>query len=146
MEMKVTFIAIDGTDFEDREDCLQYESSLVTMCEFVKIYDRNFHPIPWNPEDYDSMWNHLYYIVIEPHHEDEAEEWWRNSFGTMLGISNPFDDFNEEWRAWKRHDHGDEPTIVAFDFCGNDDWIIFNNTYYEAKEVIKGLNLVDALC
>lgn len=144
MEIKTIYIADDGTEFEDEDECLQYESSLTTECEFVQLYDRDFNPITWNPENYDSMWNRLYYIVIKPHHEEEVEEWWQSSFGMMLNV-NPFDDFNAEWYDWKRLDHGDEPTIIAFDFCGNNDWIILNNVYHEVKAITKGLNLVDAL-
>lgn len=144
MEIKTIYIANDGTEFENEDECLQYESSLTAMCEFVQLYDRDFHPIVWNPENYDSMWNRLYYVVIEPRREEEVEEWWQNSFGTMLNV-NPFDELDVEWRRWKRLDHGDEPTILAFDFCDNDDWVILNNIYHETKVITKGLNLVDAL-
>lgn len=144
MEMKVTFIAVDGTEFEDREECQMYEASLNTMCEHVRFYDRYFKPVEWNPEDYESMWNHLHYIVIEPHHEQEVEDWWYSTFNNMLGVS-PFHELDDDWCDWKYHDHGDEPTVLAFDFCDNDSWIIFNTLYYEAKEVTKRLDLVDAL-
>ena len=144
MEIKTIYIANDGTEFEDEDECLQYESSLTTMCEFVQLYDCDFQPITWNPENYEAMWNCLYYIVIEPHREEEAEEWWQNSFGMMLNV-NPFNELDAEWRDWKRHGHGDEPTVLAFDFGGNDSWIIFNTLYNEAREVVKRLDLVDAL-
>lgn len=144
MKMKVTYIAVDGTEFEDREECQMYETSLTTMCEHVRFYDRYFKPIEWNPGNYESMWNHLYYIVIEPHHEQEVEDWWDSTFNNMLGVS-PFGEINDEWCDWKYHDHGDEPTVFAFDFGGNDSWIIFNTFYNEAKEVTKRLDLVDAL-
>ena len=144
MEIKTTYIAVDGTEFEDQEECQKYEASLNTMCEHVQFYDDYFKPVEWNPENYDSMWNHLYYIVIEPHHDQEVEEWWDNTFYNMSGVS-PFNELDYEWRDWKYHDHGDEPTILAFNFGGNDSWIIFNALYNEAKEVVKRLALVDSL-
>ena len=144
MEIKTTYIAVDGTEFENKEVCLEYEASLTAMCEHVRFYDRYFKPIEWNPENYDSMWDHLYYIVIEAHHEEEAEDWWDSTFNNMLCVS-PFGEIDDEWRDWKHRDHGDELTVLAFDFGGNDSWIIFNALYNEAREVVKRLNLVDAL-
>lgn len=144
MKMKVTYIANDGTEFENREECLAYEKSFSEMSDFIQLYDRDGKPIEWNPNNYDDMWNHLYYIIIEPHREEEAEEWWTNSFGVMLGV-NPFSEMDNDWRAWLCHYHGDEPTVLAFDFGGNDSWIIFNEVYDEVKGIVRGLDLVDAL-
>lgn len=144
MKMKVTYIANDGTEFEDRKECLAYEKSFSEMSDFIQLYDRDGKPIEWNPNNYDDMWNHLYYIVIEPHREEEAEEWWTNSFGAMLNV-DPFYEMDNDWKAWKHHDHGDEPTVLVFDFGGNDSWIIFNEVYDEVKGIIHGLDLVDAL-
>ena len=144
MRKKVVYVAIDETEFDDREECLQYEASLTQMSEFVQLCDLNGEPIEWNPGDYDSMWNRLYYIVIEPHREQEVEDWWANSFGAMIGV-DPFSEIMGEWKAWKRRDHGDEPTVLAFDFDGNDSWIIFNEVYNDAKNVVRILDLVDAL-
>lgn len=142
--MKVTYVAFDGTEFEDQEECLQYEASLNTMCEHARFYDRYFKPIEWNPANYYSMWQDMYYIVIEAHHNQGVEEWWDSTFKNMLGIS-PFEEIDDEWCDWKYRDHGDEPTILAYDFCGNNGWIIFNTFYNEAKEIVKRLDLVDAL-
>lgn len=144
MKVKTTYIANDGTEFEDKEECLAYETSLASECDFVQLYDNDRKLIDWNPDDYDGMWNHLYYIVIEPHREEEAEEWWANSFGAMLDV-DPFGDMDNDWKAWKYHYHGDEPTVLAFDFAGNDSWIIFNEVYDEVKGIVRGLDLVDAL-
>lgn len=144
MEMKVTYIANDGTEFESKEECLAHEKSFSEMSEFIQFFDHNFIPIEWNPEDYERMWNNVYYIVIEPHREEEAEEWWANSFGVMLGV-NPFSEMDNDWRAWLCHYHSDEPTVLAFDFGGNDSWIIFNEVYDEVKGIVRGLDLVDAL-
>ena len=144
MEMKVTYIACDGTEFEDREECLAYEGSLSKMSEYIQLFDREYNPIEWNPENYERMWNYTYFIVIEPHREEEAEEWWNKTFCATLGVS-PFGDLDLDWKRWKKHDHGDEPTVLAYDFCGNDDWIIFNEFHNEVKETLRGLDLVDAL-
>ena len=145
MEIKTIYIANDGTEFEDEDECLRYESSFTAMCEFVQLYDNRFNPIEWNPADYEAMWNRLYYIVIEPHREQEVEDWWNDTFNNRIGVS-PFGELDNEWHTWKRKGHGDEPAILAFDFDGNENWIIFNNIYHEVKKVIKRLNLVDALC
>lgn len=144
MKMKVTYIANDGTEFENREECLAYEKSFSEMSDFIQLYDRDGKPIEWNPNNYDDMWNHLYYIIIEPHREEEAEEWWTNSFGAMLNV-DPFYEMDNDWKAWKHHDHGDEPTVLVFDFGGNCSWIIFNEVYDEVKGILHGLDLVDAL-
>ena len=144
MEMKVTYIANDGTEFENREECLAYEKSFSEMSDFIQLYNRDGKPIEWNPNNYDDMWNRLYYIIIEPHREEEAEEWWTNSFGAMLNV-DPFYEMDNDWKAWKHHDHGDEPTVLVFDFGGNESWIIFNEVYDEVKGILHGLDLVDAL-
>ena len=144
MEMKVTYIAIDGTEFEDREECLQYESSFTAMSEFVQLYDRDFSPVEWNPENYEDMWNHIYYIVIEPHREKEVEEWWDNTFSAQLGVS-PFGHLDSDWSRWLKTGHGDEPTIIAYDFNEDTDWVILNKIYSKACNTIKYLGLAGAL-
>lgn len=72
MGMKVTYIANDGTEFENREECLAYEKSFSELSEFVQFFDRDFLPVKWNPDNYERMWNLIYYIVIEPHRETEV--------------------------------------------------------------------------
>lgn len=144
MEVKTVYIAKDGTEFEEEFECLAHEASLTSECDFIQLYDHDGEPIKWNPDNYDDMWNRLYFIVIEPHREEEAEEWWANSFGTMLSV-DPFGEMDNDWKAWKYHCHGDEPTVLAFDFGGNDSWIIFNEVYDEVKGIVRGLGLVDAL-
>lgn len=144
MKKKITYIAFDDTEFDSKEECEVYESSMAKMNDYIHLYDRYGKQIEWNPSDYDSMWNHLYYIVIEPHKEEEVQEWWENSFEAMVGV-NPFIDLDSDWICWKRQDHGDEPTILAFDFNNNDIWIIFNELYTEVRNAIKCLNLMDAL-
>lgn len=144
MKIKTVYIAKDGTEFEEKEECLAHEATLASKCDFIQLYNHDGEPIEWDPDNYSYMWQCLYFIVIEPHREEEAEEWWANSFGAMLSI-DPFGELDSDWRAWKRHDHGDEPTILAFDFGGNDSWTIFNELYTEARDVVKCLGLVDAL-
>lgn len=144
MKTKVTYIANDGTEFENKEECLAYEKSFSEMSEFVQFFDQNFLPIKWNPDDYEYMWNHIYYIVIEPHREKEVEEWWGNTFCAMLGVS-PFGDLDYDWSYWLKTDHGDEPTILAYDFNDDDNWIILNEIYSKIRNTIKDLDLVDAL-
>lgn len=144
MKAKVTYIANDGTEFENKEECLAYENSFSKMSEFVQFFDQNFLPIKWNPDDYDYMWNHIYYIVIEPHREKEVEEWWGNTFYAQLGVS-PFSDLDCDWSYWLRTDHGDEPTILAYDFNDDDDWVILNEIYSNVRNIIKSLDLMDAL-
>ena len=144
MEIKTTYIANDGTEFETEAECLAYEETLSQMSEYVQLFDRDFSPVEWNPENYDGMWNHTYYIVIEPHREEEVEEWWNNTFCAQLGVS-PFSDLDHDWKQWKKGDHGDEPTILAYEFCNNSDWCILNEVYAEMKDVVRGLDLVDAL-
>lgn len=144
MEVKTTYIANDGTEFEDREECLAYETSLTSECNFIQLYDHDGEPIKWNPDNYDDMWNRLYFIVIEPHREEEAEEWWNKTFYNMLTVS-PFYALNYDWRRWLKCDHGDEPTILVYNFNGNQVWEIFNEIYTKINEVTKRLDLVDAL-
>ena len=74
MEIKTVYIAKDGTEFEEKSECLAHEASLTSECDFIQLYDHNGEPIKWNPDNYDDMWNRLYFIVIEPHREEEAEE------------------------------------------------------------------------
>lgn len=144
MRTKTIYIAIDDKEFETEEECLEYESALAAECDFVKLYNRYGEPIKWNPDNYDDMWNCLYYIVIEPHREEEAEEWWNKTFGTMLDVS-PFDDIASNWSYWLRTDHGDEPTILAYDFNGDDDWVVLNEVYSKVRNTIISLDLVGAL-
>lgn len=144
MEVKTVYIAKDGTEFEEESECLAHEASLTSECDFIQLYNHDGESIEWDPDNYGDMWNRLYFIVIEPHREEEAEEWWINSFEAMLGV-NPFGEMGNDWEAWKCHYHGDEPTVLAFDFAGNDSWVIFNEIYDEVKGIVRGLDLVDAL-
>ena len=144
MKTKVTYIANDGTEFENMEECLAYEKLFSEMSEFVQLFDHNFLPIEWNPDEYDRMWNNIYYIVIEPHWEAEAEQWWDKTFSTQLGVS-PFSELDHDWKRWKKDDQGDEPTVLAQEFCNSNDWCILNEVYAEMKDVVRGLDLVDAL-
>lgn len=144
MEVKTVYIAKDGTEFEKKSECLAHEATLVSKCNFVQLYNHDGESIEWDPDNYGDMWNRLYFIVIEPHHEEEAEEWWTNSFEAMLGV-NPFEEMGNDWEAWKCHYYGNKPTVLAFDFAGNDSWVIFNEIYDEAKGIVRSLDLVDAL-
>ena len=144
MELKVTYIAKDGTEFENREECLAYEETLSQMSEYVQLFNRDFSPVEWNPENYEGMWNAIYYVIIEPHREAEVEEWWDKTFSTQLGVS-PFSELDHDWKQWKKDDHGDEPTVLAYEFCNSNDWCILNEVYAEMKDVVRGLDLVDAL-
>lgn len=144
MKTKVTYIANDGTEFENEEECLAYEKSFSEMNEFVQFFDQDFLPVEWNPDDYERMWNRIYYIVIEPHREAEVKEWWENTFYAMLHVS-PFDDLSCDWSYWLRTSHGDEPTILAYDFNDDDDWVILNKVYSKVHNTVKSLDLVDAL-
>jgi hypothetical protein len=141
---KITYIAFDGEEFEAEEDCVAHEKSLSETNEHVRLFAADFSPIKWNPENYDGMWAYLSYIVIEPHYEEEAEEWWNNTFCAMLDVS-PFSNLDHIWSDWLRTDHGDEPTILAYDFNNDDDWVILNKIYSRVHNAIKSLNLVDAL-
>lgn len=144
MEMKVTYVANDGTEFENEEECLAYEKSFSEMSEFVQFFDQDFSSVEWNPEDYDRMWNYIFYIVIEPHREKEVEDWWNKTFYNMLGVS-PFYELDYDWRHWLKSNHGDEPTILVYNFNGNQVWEIFNEIYTKINETVKRLDLVDAL-
>lgn len=144
MKTKVTYIANDGTEFENKEKCCAYENSFSKMSEFVQFFDQNFLPIKWKPNDYEYMWNHIYYIIIELHREEEVEEWWSDTFYAQLSVS-PFDNLDCDWSYWLRTDHGDEPTILAYDFNNDDDWVILNQIYSKVCNIIKKLDLVDAL-
>lgn len=135
---KITYIAFDGEEFETKEACVAHEESLSKMSEHVRLFAADFSPIEWNPEDYDGMWSNLTYIVIEPHHEEEAEEWWDNTFHEMLGIS-PFDDLAYGWRQWKKTHHDDKPTILVYDFLGSGYWEIFNEIYAKVNKIANAL-------
>lgn len=138
---KITYIAFDGEEFESKEACAAHEKSLSDMSEHIRLFDADFSPIEWNPEDYDGMWNNLTYIVIEPHHEEEIEEWWNKTFYEMLGVS-PFYELDYEWEAWKRTNHNDEPITLVYGFQGNGYWEILNNIHTEANKIAKGLGVL----
>ena len=136
---KITYIAFDGEEFEEKEDCVAHEKSLSDMSEHVRLFDADFSPIEWNPEDYDGMWDNLTYIVIEPHYEEEVEEWWNDTFYEMLSVS-PFYELDRDWKYWLMSNHSNEPTILVLGFNGNEYWEIFNKIYAETNKIAKGLN------
>lgn len=145
MRIRTVYIAIDDEEFETEEECLKHEKSFITMSEFVRLFDEDFSPVEWNPENYDRMWDHIYYIVIEPHHEEEVEEWWNKTFYNMCGVS-PFYELDYDWRHWKKLNHGDEPTILVYNFDGSGDgWTIFNEIHSKVHNALKRLDLMDAL-
>lgn len=138
---KITYIAFDGEEFESKEDCVAHEKSLSAMGEHVRLFDEDFSPIEWNPEDYDGMWNKLTYIVIEPHYEKEVEEWWNNTFYEMLGVS-PFYVLDLDWERWLMSYHGNEPTILVYGFQDSNYWEIFNEIHAKANKIAKGLGIL----
>lgn len=135
---KITYIAIDGEEFETKEACIAHEESLPKMNEHVQLLDRDLIPIRWTPENYESMWDNLTYIIIEPHREEEAENWWNETFYEKLGVS-PFNDINYEWKLWKRTSHDNKPVVLIYDFqdCGY--WEIFNNIYSKVNKIANAL-------
>ena len=135
---KITYIAFDGEEFEKKEDCVAHEKSLSETSDHVRLFAADFSPIEWDPEDYDGMWNNLTYIVIEPHHEEEVEEWWNNTFYEMLGVS-PFYELDRDWKCWLMSNHSNEPTILVYGFQGNDYWEIFNKIYTETNKIADAL-------
>lgn len=138
---KITYIAFDGEEFESKEACAAHEKSLSETSEHVRLLTADFTPIEWNPEDYDGMWNKLTYIVIEPHYEEEVENWWNDTFYEMLGVS-PFYELGHEWEIWKRTHHDNKPTILAFGFGGAEYWENFNKIYAETNKIAKRLGVL----
>lgn len=135
---KITYIALDGEEFETKEACAAHEESLSKMSEYVRLFAADFSPIEWNPKDYDGMWNNLTYIVIEPHHEEEVEEWWNKTFYEILGVS-PFYELGHDWHYWLKYGHSDKPTILALGFRGSEYWKIFNKIYTETNKIADAL-------
>ena len=141
---KITYIAFDGEEFETKEACAAYEKKFSEMNEHVQLFAADFSPIEWTPGNYDSMWDNLSYIIIEPHYEEEVAVWWSNTFYPMLGVS-PFSYLGRIWSDWLKTDHGDEPTILTYDFNNDGEWVILNEIYYKVHNAFKRLDLVDAL-
>ena len=135
---KITYIAFDGEEFETKEACAAHEESLSKMSEHVRLFAADFSPIEWNPGDYSGMWDELAYIVIKPHHEEEAEEWWDNTFFEMLNVS-PFKDIGYDWKMWKKGSHGNKPVVLVYDYLGSGYWEIFNNIYAEVNKIADAL-------
>lgn len=135
---KITYIAFDGEEFETKEACATHEKSLSEMSEHVQLFAADLSPIEWNPGDYSSMWDELTYIVIKPHHEEEAEKWWDNTFFEMLNVS-PFKDIGYDWKIWKKGSHDNKPVVIIYDYQGSGYWEIFNNIYAEVNKIADAL-------
>lgn len=134
---KITYIAFDGKEFETKETCLAHEENLPKMNKHVQLLDADFSPIEWTPGDYERMWDELVYIVIDPHHEEEAEEWWNNSFCKELGVS-PFREFYSEWKLWKKTSHDDKHVVLVYGLL-NSGWEIFNNVHAKVNKIADTL-------
>lgn len=86
---RVSYIADDGTTFEDEDECLEYERTLMLKKyeHDIHMWDNEFQPIPiTDPKALDK----IYYLTCDT---AEAVEVMNNWFEYM-GYSSPFEGGN----------------------------------------------------
>lgn len=56
MTIKIAYVALDGTEFEDKEECKEYEMTLKVnrFANFVRFCDGNLESLPLTPEGFDN--------------------------------------------------------------------------------------------
>ena len=106
-----TYVAFDGSEFDDEDDCLAYERTMQATDyeDEIFFYDNNRKPVPLNVEDLDDV----YFVNIET---EKAREWFidrcRNCGSTHPWSYNPHreEEFpltgffyysDEEWHHWQ---------------------------------------------
>lgn len=108
----ITYVAFDGSEFDDEDDCLAYERTMKATDyeDEIFFYDSNRKPVPLNVEDLDDV----YFVNIET---EKASKWFldrcRDSGATHPWTydarrAEPFPktgffwyDDNGDWRHWQ---------------------------------------------
>lgn len=142
MIKKTVYVAFDGEEFEDEQECLAYEKKAEAPPDFIQLFDENYHPVEWRPDNFDRMWEKMYIVIVAPGHDAEARQWFHDTFYEASGCTPFFDLYM--WDDWCDQ-HGDEPTVIIYDYEDCGEWTIFNLRYHNAKETARRLDLVDAL-
>ena len=67
MKEKMIYIADDGREFDNREECERYENEMDNTMDYIKFYDRRKNEIKLEPLDKDSFIQYCKYDQIEPY-------------------------------------------------------------------------------
>ena len=83
---RVSYIADDGTVFEDEYECLEYERTLILKkCEHdIHMWDNEFQPIPITDS---QALDKVYYLTCDTAEAVEA----MNDWFEHMGYSSPFE-------------------------------------------------------
>lgn len=112
---RVSYIADDGTTFEDEDECLEYERTLMLKKyeHDIHMWDCEFQPIPITDS---QALDKVYYLTCDT---AEAVEVMHNWFEYM-GYSSPFEG-NESFYA----------------MAGRQYYYMDNDQWYEADDLIE---------
>ena len=67
MKEKMIYIADDGREFDNQEECERYENEMDNTMDYIKFYDRRKNEIKLEPLDKDSFIQYCKYDQIEPY-------------------------------------------------------------------------------
>ena len=112
---RVSYIADDGTTFEDEDECLEYERALMLKKyeHDIHMWNCEFQPIPITDS---QALDKVYYLTCDT---AEAVEVMHNWFEYM-GYSSPFE--------------GDESFVAM---AGRQYYYMDNDKWYEADDLIE---------
>lgn len=112
---RVSYIADDGTAFEDEDECIDYERGLMLKKyeHDIHMWNSEFQPIPITDS---QALDKIYYLTCDTAGAVEVmDNWFEN-----MGYSSPFED-NKNFTAKVGH---------HYYYQDNDDW-------YEADDLIE---------
>ena len=100
MTKVTTYIAFDGTKFDNEEECRQYEASHLEGINKIHAFNSNGKPIIFNEkeETIAGFWNRLSNTVFYLHTDECPSDELREYFHYMTGIEL------SDCEGWSRYD------------------------------------------
>lgn len=110
MKEVTTYIAFDDTEFDDEEECRQYEVALVHLKGMDKIHGFNSKgkPIVFNEKEetivdfWDRLGNTAFYFHMDECPSDELREYFRYMTGADLPNYEGWSRYDTDTNKWYR--------------------------------------------
>lgn len=100
MKEVITYIAFDDTEFDDEEECRQYEVAHMKGMDKIHGFNSKGKPIVFNEKEetmgdfWDRLGNTAFYYYVDECPNDELREYFRYMTGTEL----------PKYEGWSRYD------------------------------------------
>ena len=91
MEKIVKYVAFDGTEFDDEDECVDYEleTKAKEYTEYFALYDHDRKPIKFSADD--RVLDHTTYIIVKDEKAISFLDDWMNYYGCLRTIGKSTD-------------------------------------------------------